>query len=217
MCHNSEHYKNRQTDRDAIWNVDSGGPKQPHTRWGSRSPTWMGNFEGKRGLVDTIKVNQKGAASARCICRFGCTRRGGAQWRHLVKMTEPSAPGGDAALCQINLTTCLFSTYARLQHKPIWCRRHFVFHLAMPRQHCTARVVFAVFQRRPPLRPTTNLHTDNQPLTLSCGFTFRSTKQVISETFPKRKWLSMEKLNLVQEKDTFTNQMKCTTTKNKHN
>jgi len=31
----------------------------------------------------------------------------GAQWRHLKNTTEPSMCGGDAALCQITLTTCL--------------------------------------------------------------------------------------------------------------
>ena len=45
-----------------------------------------------------------------------------------------------------------------------------------------------------------------------------NTKQVISETFPKpSSWLGMEKLNLTQQKHTFTNQKKCTTTQNKHN
>ena len=32
----------------------------------------------------------------------------GAHWRHLKNMTEPSMCGGDEALCQITLTTCLF-------------------------------------------------------------------------------------------------------------
>jgi len=31
----------------------------------------------------------------------------GAHWRHLKNTTEPSMCGGDAALCQITLTTCL--------------------------------------------------------------------------------------------------------------
>jgi len=30
-----------------------------------------------------------------------------AHWRHLANTTEPSVCGGDAALCQITLTTCL--------------------------------------------------------------------------------------------------------------
>ena len=32
----------------------------------------------------------------------------GAHWRHLKNTTEPSMCGGDAALCQITLTTCYF-------------------------------------------------------------------------------------------------------------
>jgi len=30
----------------------------------------------------------------------------GAHWRHLANTTERSISGGDAALCQITLTTC---------------------------------------------------------------------------------------------------------------
>jgi len=32
----------------------------------------------------------------------------GAHWRHLANTTEPSVCGGDAALCQITLTTCYY-------------------------------------------------------------------------------------------------------------
>jgi len=32
---------------------------------------------------------------------------GGAHWHNLVNTIEPSVCGGDAALCQITLTTCL--------------------------------------------------------------------------------------------------------------
>jgi len=32
----------------------------------------------------------------------------GAQWHHLKNTTEPSMCGGDAALCQITLTTCYY-------------------------------------------------------------------------------------------------------------
>jgi len=32
----------------------------------------------------------------------------GAHWRHLANTTEPSMYGGDAALCQITLTTCYY-------------------------------------------------------------------------------------------------------------
>jgi len=37
----------------------------------------------------------------------------GAHWRHLTNTTEPSMCGGDAALCQITLTTC----YCLLRHR----------------------------------------------------------------------------------------------------
>jgi len=43
------------------------------------------------------------------------------------------------------------------------------------------------------------------------------TKYVILETFPKpTSWLAMEKQNLTQQKHTFTDQNKCSTTQNKH-
>ena len=44
-----------------------------------------------------------------------------------------------------------------------------------------------------------------------------NTKWDISKTFPKPiSWLGMEKQNITQQKHTFTNQKKCTTTQNKH-
>jgi len=39
-----------------------------------------------------------------------------AHWRHLKNTTEPSMCGGDAALCQITLTTCYYCRYAALQY-----------------------------------------------------------------------------------------------------
>jgi len=38
----------------------------------------------------------------------------GAHWRHLKNTTEPSMCGGDAALCQITLTTCCYYYYELL-------------------------------------------------------------------------------------------------------
>ena len=35
----------------------------------------------------------------------------GAHWRHLKNTTEPSMCGGDAALCQITLTTCCYKSH----------------------------------------------------------------------------------------------------------
>jgi len=34
-----------------------------------------------------------------------------AHWRHLANTTEPSVCGGDAALCQITLTTCYYYSH----------------------------------------------------------------------------------------------------------
>jgi len=41
--------ENVETDRNAVFVVDCGGPKEPRIRWGSRYPIRKGNFEeGKR-------------------------------------------------------------------------------------------------------------------------------------------------------------------------
>jgi len=37
----------------------------------------------------------------------------GAHWRHLPNTTAPSVRGGDAALCQITMTTCYYYYYRR--------------------------------------------------------------------------------------------------------
>jgi len=36
VCHTSEPCRNGSSDRDAVWVEDSGGPKEPCIRWGSR-------------------------------------------------------------------------------------------------------------------------------------------------------------------------------------
>jgi len=40
--------------------------------------------------------------------------RWGAHWRHLANTTEPFVCGGDAACCQITLTTCYYSSRLRI-------------------------------------------------------------------------------------------------------
>jgi len=40
VCHNREPSKNGLTDRDAVWVVDSGGPKEPRIRWMHIDATW---------------------------------------------------------------------------------------------------------------------------------------------------------------------------------
>jgi len=44
VCRNHEPCKNSWTDRDAICGVDSGGPKEPCVKQGSRSPHAKGQF-----------------------------------------------------------------------------------------------------------------------------------------------------------------------------
>jgi len=43
----------------------------------------------------------------------------GAHWRHLKNTTEPSMCGGDAASCQITLTTCFVAYSVRLTYGKI--------------------------------------------------------------------------------------------------
>jgi len=49
VCHDREPCNNGCTNRDAVWNVDLGGPKEPCVRWGRDSHVWRGSFEGKKG------------------------------------------------------------------------------------------------------------------------------------------------------------------------
>jgi len=51
VCHISEPCKNGWTDRDAIWVEDSGGPREPCSRWGSRSPHWEGAILRGKGAL----------------------------------------------------------------------------------------------------------------------------------------------------------------------
>jgi len=39
----------------------------------------------------------------------------GAHWRNLANTNEPSVCGGDAALCQITLTTCYYYDSSQMQ------------------------------------------------------------------------------------------------------
>jgi len=109
VCHDRKHCKNGRTDRDAIWNVDSGGPKEPCIR--SRFPHMKGNFKGQkrpaqtRLVVNILKENQQATEMVWCGYQWGCTTWG-AQWRHLANITEPSECGRDVGLCQTSLTGC---------------------------------------------------------------------------------------------------------------
>jgi len=88
--HNCEPCKNGWTDRDAIWVVDSGGPKEPRIGWVSRSPMQKGNFEGEEQPIvkyrtlccelrkndwtdwDAVWAVDTGGPKEACI-RSGCT------------------------------------------------------------------------------------------------------------------------------------------------
>ena len=57
-------------------------------------------------IADTLHIRNIAMASI-----YSAFDIWGAHWRHLANATEPSICGGDAALCQITLTTCLFVWY----------------------------------------------------------------------------------------------------------
>jgi len=46
----------------------------------------------------------------------------GAQWRNLANMIEPFVCGGDAALCQITLTTCCYYDHWRTKAHRVSCQ-----------------------------------------------------------------------------------------------
>ena len=84
VCHNREPCKSSWTDRDAIWDVDLGGPKGTMYLMGSRSPHVNGQFWGQKEAIawhpqtcltaDMLKVTQQQPALVHCACRLGCTR-----------------------------------------------------------------------------------------------------------------------------------------------
>jgi len=50
-------------------------------------------------IADTLELRDVAMVTIFCFLYMG------AHWRHLANTTEPSVCGGDAALCQITLTT----------------------------------------------------------------------------------------------------------------
>jgi len=72
VCHSSEPGKNEWTDPDAVWVEDLGGPREPCTRWGSRSPMGKGKIFMGEGLPivkfrDTLSSSvQKWLNQSRC-------------------------------------------------------------------------------------------------------------------------------------------------------
>jgi len=87
VCHTSEPCKNGWTDRDAVWVEDSGGPRKPCIRWGSR-------LRGKEHPIvkyrDTLQSSvQKGQNQSRCC--FGC----GLEWaKEIMCLVGSRSPTG---------------------------------------------------------------------------------------------------------------------------
>jgi len=112
--HDCEPCKNGKKDWDAVWDMDSGGPNELCITWGCRSPhvkvpfwgqKWAGPGHAQACPTVDILSDSAGGRTSTVQMPIGCTRYG-AHWRHLANTTEPSVCGGDAALCEITLTTC---------------------------------------------------------------------------------------------------------------
>jgi len=88
VCHTSEPCKNSCSDQDAAWVQDLGVPKTTCIRWGSRSPTGRGNFEGQKGRPIVKHRNtlqwavQKRLNWSRCHlgCGLGRAKESCARW-----------------------------------------------------------------------------------------------------------------------------------------
>ena len=107
--------ENGLTNRDAVWNEDSDGPKEPCIRWMSMSTNWKGQSWGGKGqpAVSFAKngwTDRDAGRDAVWVVDSGGPMEPhiwwGAHWRHLACTIEPFMCGGNAALCQITLTTC---------------------------------------------------------------------------------------------------------------
>ena len=118
-----EQCKNGWADRDAVLDLDSGGPNESCIRRGSWSRSLhVEQFLGKRrcpGMSDdTLRwavqngwtdqdavwvVDSGGSKEARM--------RWDAHWRHLANITELFVCGGDGPFCRITLTTCYYCLF----------------------------------------------------------------------------------------------------------
>ena len=99
--------KMAETDRDAVWNLDSGGPKEPCVRWGPDSPMRSAIYNEKdmpgharRATTqcgNLCKMAELIEKPFRLWTRVGIRKNvlhGGAHWRHLTNMIQPSMFGG---------------------------------------------------------------------------------------------------------------------------
>jgi len=83
-------------------------------------------------LTRYIQSNLAGQNRYGADADWGCSRWG-VHWRHLASTVEPSVCSGDAALCQITLTTCyrgykpwLYASYV-LCLLMCSCYEHFIY------------------------------------------------------------------------------------------
>ena len=67
VAHNHESYRNGWTDPDAVWVVDSGGPKEPFVTLGPGSPRGRDNF----GRTRLVKTNSATTGGVVCAQRCG--------------------------------------------------------------------------------------------------------------------------------------------------
>ena len=121
--------KNGWTDRDAVWVIDSGGPKEECIRWGPDLPSKEAIIRGKDMLGHTRRHSAVSCAkTAEPIdLPFGLWTQlgrrkhkfnricpvapmypslGRTHWCHMANKIKPPVCGGDAALRQITLDTC---------------------------------------------------------------------------------------------------------------
>ena len=100
------------------------GPKQPRIVWKSRSHMGRGNFEGewhtryarRHSTVSCAKMIEPIEMPFGLWTRVGRRKHGymGGTLHKLANTIESSVCSGDAALCQITLTTCCFCLLQRI-------------------------------------------------------------------------------------------------------
>jgi len=93
--------------------LDGPGPRNHMLDRGRDPHTRMGNFDGKRGPAQDSHGHFQRLIYSKQVSRgqnwYGADADGDADWRHLMDTIEPSVCLGEAALCQITLTTCHLS------------------------------------------------------------------------------------------------------------
>jgi len=118
VCHSSDPCKNGWTDRDAVWVEDSGGPKEPCIRWGSRSPYGKGQFWRERSCRPTCHPSQRHMSSSATCAVVALSPARNERIRCHV--------GCDVAFRQITLTTCLIFHWFYNHHRFLFSALCFV-------------------------------------------------------------------------------------------